>query len=148
MQDILVAAQLFSGCFSDGLDGCFSAVFSAFGASGAGSGGFRRSRGMDRCPADAAIVCPDSCGRQQCGSYRLLPRQSVVSCNRPSKAELGVGGDDQPGPSVSRCRAAQMWPCPPQGLFQKPEGVLQIKAAQEHGPPMIDFVVVIGDGFG
>ena len=56
----------------------------------------------------------------------------------PGEAELGVGGDDQPGPAVGGLRGAELRAGPAEGLFEQPEGVFQVEAAQERLPPAVD----------
>lgn len=57
---------------------------------------------------------------------------------RAGKAELGVGGDHQPGPAVGRRRVAQAGPGPAEGLLEQTEGVLQVEAAEERLPAAVD----------
>ncbi|MYR14526.1 hypothetical protein GTY62_38845 [Streptomyces sp. SID724] len=68
-----------------------------------------------------------------------------VGDERAGKAELGVGGNDQPGPPVGRRRVAQAGPGPAERLLEQAEGVLQVEAAEEHLPAAVD---VFGAGAG
>lgn len=61
--------------------------------SGAGPGGFRRLGRAGGCWADVPEVPADAGGGEPVGP-------APVGCQGPGKPQLGVGGDDQPGPSV------------------------------------------------
>src|SRR6266576_2948847 len=56
---------------------------------------------------------------------RVFPGQAKVICERPGEAELGVAGDDQPGPPVSSLRIADFRGGPAEDLLEQPEGVLE-----------------------
>jgi hypothetical protein len=59
---------------------------------------------------------------------RAFPGQAQVVSERPGEAELGVGGDDQPGPPVRGGRVADLGDGPPEDLLEQPEGVLKEQA--------------------
>ena len=59
---------------------------------------------------------------------RAFPGQAKVICERPGEAELGVAGDDQPGPPVSSLRVADFRGGPAEDLLEQPEGVLKEQA--------------------
>ena len=52
-------------------------------------------------------------------------------CQVAGEPELGVGGDDEPGPAVGGGRVAQFRPGPAELLLQEPERALNVAAAQE-----------------
>lgn len=66
--------------------------------------------------------------------WRPFPRMAKVTSERDGQAELGVGGNDQPGPAVGLLGGADPGRGPPQGALGEPEGVLGVEAAQV-GPP-------------
>ena len=73
-------------------------------ASGAGPGRFRRAGGNGQVLADAAEP-PANAGRgETAGRARLLPGQPDVGREVAGEPELGVGGDDEPGPPVGGMR--------------------------------------------
>lgn len=51
--------------------------------------------------------------------------------------KLGVRGDGQPGPAVGGLGCAGLRAGPPEGLFEQPEGVLDVEAAQVGLPPTV-----------
>lgn len=63
-----------------------------------------------------------------------LPGFAEIFCERPGKAKLGVGGDDEPGPAVSGGRFEESGRGPPQRLLEHPEGVLEVESPQECRP--------------
>src|SRR6266536_3585113 len=64
----------------------------------------------------------------------LLPRAAQVIGQRSREAELGVGGDDQPGPAVGGLRDAELGGGPAQGLLEQPERVFKIASSEERLP--------------
>ena len=95
-----------------------------FGAR-AGSGVFGR---MLRNPrrTRAGVSRPGRAGRSQ------GRRRSAAS--GAGQAELGVRGDDQPGPAVGGGGVAELRAGPAEGLLEQPEGVFEVEAAQERLP--------------
>src|SRR5450756_277862 len=72
--------------------------------------------------------------KRQAGRAGLLPGQPDVGGEGPGEVQLGVGGEDQPGPAVGGFGVAELRPGPAGLLFQEPERVLDIKTAQERLP--------------
>ena len=106
-------------------------------ASGAGSAGFRRAGGQRGCRADVPKPAADS-GRGEparCGGP--FPGAAQVGDEGAGQAELGVRGDDQPGPAVAGVGVAELRAGPAEGLLEQPEGVFQVEAAQEGLPPAV-----------
>src|ERR1019366_3215353 len=63
-----------------------------------------------------------------------FPWAAQVGGQVPGDPELGVAGDDQPGPSVSGLRVADLRRGPAEDLPGQPEGVLDIEPAQKRLP--------------
>src|SRR5271165_6920885 len=99
------------------------------GPSGPGAGGFRRAGGHGECLADAAKAPADAGGGEAAGLAGLLPGQADVGGEVAGEAELGVAGDDQPGPAVGGGRVAELRPGPAELLLQEPERVLDVETA-------------------
>jgi hypothetical protein len=59
-----------------------------------------------------------------------VPRQAQVRDGLLVEAELGEDSDDQAGPQVRGLRVAEFRAGPAKGLFQEPERVLDIEAAE------------------
>jgi hypothetical protein len=106
-------------------------------AAGAGLAGFRRAGQTGQRLADAAEPAADPGGGQAARRAGLLPGQAQVGGERAAQVKLGVAGDDQPGPPVGGRRVAQLGAGPAENLFQEPERVFDIKAAQERLPGAI-----------
>ena len=104
-------------------------VREAFGAAGAGFGWFRRGCGSADCVADGAESAADPGGGQGAGWLGSLPGQAQVRGERGGQPQLGVGGDDQPGPPVRGVRAADLGGGPAQDLLEEPEGSPGVRAA-------------------
>lgn len=81
-------------------------------------------------------------GELGCAQW-FLPGQPVISRRVSDQAQLGVDGDDQPGPvSVAagsgRCgRTSQSRADPSRALLRELEGVLEVEPAQAHRPQAI-----------
>jgi hypothetical protein len=101
-----------------------------------GTGG--RSR---RCPFWCAGGGSETRGGPGLGSAarvgRVSPRGGAGPRPRGGRTELGVGGDQQPGPPVGRLRGADLRSCLAQGLLEQPEGVFEIESSQEGLPPPV-----------
>ncbi len=67
----------------------------------------------------------------------FLPRAAEVFGEVAGQPELGVRGDDQPGPAVRGLGGAQAGPGPVQGLFEEPERVFDVEAAQVGVPESV-----------
>jgi len=100
----------------------------AGGASGAGAGGFRRAGGNGQVLPDAAKAAADAGRGETAGRAGLLPGQSDVGGEVPGEVQLGVGGDDEPGPAVGSGGVAQFRAGPAEGLLEEPECVLKEQA--------------------
>src|SRR6516165_1588736 len=111
--------------------GCGAAVLRPCRAAGAWLAGFWRTGGAACCRADVPEVPADPGGREPPGRAGPLPGQPQVGGEGPGQAELGVAGDDQPGPPVRGGGVADLRRGPAQDLLEQAECVLQVKAAQE-----------------
>jgi len=58
---------------------------------------------------------------QATGFRRSFPGQSMVVHEVAGEAELGVAGDDQPGPPVGLFGGANRWAGPAQGVLDEPD---------------------------
>lgn len=105
--------------------------------SGTWSGRFRRDCRAGCCRADVAKPPADPGGGEAAGLAGPFPGAPEILGEGPGEAELGVGGDDQPGPQVGRVGIPDLRGGPAQGLFHQPEGVLQVEAAEEGLPPAV-----------
>src|SRR5205807_2609749 len=70
-----------------------------------------------------------------CGGF--LPGVSQVVDEVSGQAELGVRGDDQPGPAVGGLGGSELGAGPAQGLLPETEGVLKIESSEVAAPPAI-----------
>ena len=107
---------------------CQVAVLRAWRASGAGLAGFRRAGWAVSLRADVPEPAADAGRGQPPGGCGAFPWQAQVGGERAGQVELGVGGDDQPGPPVRGGRVTQFRAGPAEGLFQEPERVLKEQA--------------------
>ena len=76
-----------------------------------------------RCPCQrghATKIAADAAGAQRSLLAAPLPALPVVRGDRPGEAELGEGGDDDPGPAVHLLRVAQCGVVPAQALLCEP----------------------------
>ncbi len=58
----------------------------------------------------------------------LFPGAAQVGCQVAGEAELGVAGDDQPGPPVGGVRVADLGCGPAEDLLEQAEGVFKEQA--------------------
>lgn len=65
-----------------------------------------------------------------------------LEASEGGEAELGVGGDDQPGPQVGGRGVADLGDRPAEGLLEQPEGVFKIESAEERLPAQVDILAV------
>ena len=110
----------------------------AFGAAGAGSGGFRW---VGRCADGVAQLSKPSADAGGGELMRLagsFPGQPVVVDEAASEAELCERGDDQPRPVVGLSGCAQRRGGPAEGVLGEPEGVFDVEAAQVGAPAQIE----------
>lgn len=119
-------------------------------SAGARPVGFRRTGRTGQGRSGRRLLNPRRTrgGGEPTGLGPLLPRVAKVGCERGGEAELGVGGDDQPGPTVRRRRGAELRADPAQRLLDHPEGVLKIEPAQERLPAQIDVLARQAGGRG
>src|SRR5271169_7253949 len=75
-------------------------VLRAWRSAGAGFAGFRCGCENGQCAVDGPESPPDPCGGQAAGRGRALPGQAQVCSQAAGEPELGVAGEDQPGPPV------------------------------------------------
>ena len=120
---------VFSGCVHV-VAGCGTSVLSPQWPSGAGTGGFRRAGRAGGLWADVQEVAADADGSERVRGAGLFPGTAPVSGEWAGEAELGVGGEDQPGPAVGGFRRADLRGGPAEGLFEQAEGVLDVEAPQ------------------
>jgi hypothetical protein len=66
-----------------------------------------------------------------------FPGATEVLGEGPGEAELGVGGDDQPGPQVGGVGIPDLGDGPAEGLLEQPERVLQVESSQERLPAQV-----------
>jgi hypothetical protein len=97
------------------------AVLRSGRASGAGFAGFRRAGQAGQRLVDAPEPGPDSGRGEPAGSAGLLPGQADVGGEVADEPELGVAGDDQPGPPVGGGGVAQLGPGPAEYLLEEPD---------------------------
>src|ERR1035441_9151100 len=94
-----------------------------------GAGFFPGGRGADG---------PDPAGDPRRGEPArrggFLPGAAQIAGEMPGEAQLGMAGDDDPGPPVSGGGVADLRGGPAEDLLEQPEGVLEIETAQERLP--------------
>ena len=83
---------------------------------------------------DVPEPAADPGGSQPARRGGPFPGQAQVCSEGAGEAELGVGGDDQPGPPVRGGRVAEFRGGPPEDLLEQPEGVFKIETAKERLP--------------
>jgi len=83
------------------------AVLRAIRAAGSGPGGFRRAGGNGQVLADTAKPTADAGGGKAAGWAGPLPGQPDIGGEVAGEVQLGVGGDDEPGPAVGGGRVPQ-----------------------------------------
>ena len=107
-------------------------------ASGSGSAGFRRTGRQGDLRSEEAKSAADPGGGQPLGWAWPFPAAAQVDGEVAGQAQLGVRGDDQPGPAVGGGGVTQLGANPAEGLLEEPEGVLKIESAQEGLPGPVD----------
>src|ERR1700685_2034850 len=133
------------GCFPYVVAGCRTPVLGSWRASWAGFAGFRCTgwAGGGRGGVPESPAGPG--GGEPAGRGGPFPGQAQVVSQRAGEPELGVDGDDQPGPPVRGVRVADFGGGPAKDLLEQPEGVLDVEAAQERLPVPVH---LIGRGAG
>src|SRR5438128_6976705 len=124
--------------FPDVVMGCGTAVGRTGWPSRAGLAGFWCTGWAGGLRAEVPEPSPDPGRGEPTGRGGSLPWSAQIAGERPGEAELGVAGDDQPGPPVGGLSIADLGCGPAQGLLEQPEGVLKIEAAQERLPEPVD----------
>jgi hypothetical protein len=122
------------GRFPHVVAGCWAAVLRAGWASGAGFAGFRCTGRLGCFRADVPKSPADTGRGQPAWRGGPFPGVAQVRSERAGEAQLGVAGDDQPGPPVRRLRVADFRGGPAEDLPVQAEGVLKIETAQERLP--------------
>jgi transposase len=127
-------ATFSSGGFSHVVAGCWAAVRGTWWPAGSGLAGFWRTGRTGQSRADV-LKSPADPGRGQPARRRgPFPGQAQVAGERAGQPQLGMAGDDQPGPPVRGGRVADLGGGPAQDLLEQAEGVLEVEAAQERLP--------------
>jgi putative transposase len=129
----------FEGAFSSGgfphvVAGRWAAVLRAWRPAGPGIAGFRHTGRAGQGRADVPESAADPGRGQPAWRGGPFPGQAQVRGERPGEPQLGVDGDDEPGPPVRGGRVADLGPGPAEHLLEEPEGVLQVEPAQERLP--------------
>ena len=109
-------------------------------AAGAGFAGFRRAGQIRECLADVAEPAADPGGGEPAGRAGPLPGQPQVGGQVTGEAELGVAGEEEPGPPVGGGRVPQFRPGPAENLLEEPEHMFDIEAAQERLPGPVHLI--------
>ena len=122
------------GCLADVVAGCGAAVLRTRRAAGAGLAGFRRTGWLSGLRADVPESAAHAGGGEPPGRGGPFPGAAQVISQRAGETELGVAGDDQPGPPVSGGGIANLRGGPPENLLEQAKGVFQVKTAQERLP--------------
>ena len=94
--------------FADVVAGGGPAVLRSGRAAGTGPGGFRCAGGDGEHLAEVPVAAADAGGGEAAGLAGLLPGQPDIGGEIAGEAELGVAGDDQPGPAVGGMRVADL----------------------------------------
>src|SRR5262249_41093647 len=113
---------------------CGAAVLRAWRASWAGLSGVRRGGRAGDWRADVPKAPADPGGGEPPRRSGPFPGQAQIVSQRAGEAELGVAGDDQPGPPVSRLGGADLGSGPAEDLLEQAECVFKIKPAEERLP--------------
>src|SRR3954464_4353029 len=114
------------------------AVAGAGWASGAGPAGFGCTGREQGCRADVPKPPADPGWGESLRPGGAFPGAAQIGDEGSGQPKLGVRGDDQPGPAVG-CGGGPDLRCgPAQGLFEQPESVFEVEAAQEGLPPAVD----------
>src|SRR5512139_53809 len=109
--------------------GCGGPVDGAGWASWAWGGGFRCPRRVGDLRSDVPKPSTHAGRGEPAWRNGSFPRTAQIGGDVAGEAELGVGGDDQPGPAVGGGRVAQPGCGPAQSLFEQTEGVFQVESA-------------------
>src|SRR6476646_10137901 len=116
--------------------GCGAAVLRSWGAAGAGFAGFWCTGQAGQGRVDVPEIPADPGGGEPASGGGAFPGLAQILGQRPGQPELGMRGDDQPGPAVRCLRGAGLRAGPAQDLLEQPERVLDIETAQERLPPV------------
>jgi hypothetical protein len=92
----------------------------AFGAARSGGVGFRCTGWGAEGGAKSAKPSADAAGGELAGLAGPFPGQALVVDVVAGQAQLGVGGDDEPGPTVGLLGGAQRRGCPAEGVLDEP----------------------------
>src|SRR4249920_4193322 len=105
------------------------AVLRAWRAAGTGLSGFWRTGRAGQGRADVPESPADPGWGQPARRGGPFPGQAQVIGQWPGEAELGVAGDDEPGPPVGGGGVADLGGGPAEDLLEQPEGVFEVEAA-------------------
>ena len=103
----------------DVVTGGWAAVLRSRRPSGAGLAGFRRAGRAGGRRAEVPESPADPRGGEPGGRGRAFPGAAQVGGERAGQPELGVAGDDQPGPAVGGMRVADLGGGPAECLFEQ-----------------------------
>jgi hypothetical protein len=117
-----------SGGFPRVMAGCGAAVLRSWGPSGAGLAGFWCTGQAGQGRADVPESAADPGGGEPSRRGRAFPGQAQVVGEGAGEAELGVAGDDQPGPPVGGAGVADLGGGPAEDLLEQAEGVFEEQA--------------------
>ena len=87
---------------------------------------------------EAAKSSADAGGGEAGGPGGSFPGPEEVLGQGPGEAEVGVSGDDQPGPAVRRLGGAELRAGPAERLLDHPEGMFKIEPSKERLPEPVD----------
>jgi hypothetical protein len=99
--------------------------------------GFRRLCGRAQLRQKCQNPTTNLHRRQSTRSVASLPRKPQVRDTRSCQAQLRVDDQHQPTPAVGLLGMAHSWGGPPQTLFEKAEGMLQIEAPHVRPPEQV-----------
>jgi len=99
---------------SDVVAGCQAAVLRAGWVSWAGLAGFWCTGWQGRLRAQVPEPAPDPGGGEPSRPCGPLPGPAQIVGEGAGEPELGVAGDDEPGPAVGRLGSAELWCGPAQ----------------------------------
>src|ERR1700679_3328944 len=119
LSGVLGWSAFFAVGLADGVAGGVPLVFRALGPSGSGPAGFRVAGGSADGFAGAAESGADLAGgHDAAGRAGRVPAHPGQRAAAAGEVELGVAGDEQPGPAVGGGGVAQQWPGPAELLLQ------------------------------